>query len=55
MVKAQFRTLGHRFFSQPAFKQVLFENVAFFGQKFLRAVRENDANALDVEGLDVVG
>ena len=55
VVKAQFRTLRHGFVSQPALKQVLFEDVAFFGQQFFRAVRKNDANTLDVEGLDVVG
>ena len=55
MVESEFGALRHGFIRQPALEQVLFEDVAFLCQQFLRSVGENDADALDIKGLDMVG
>ena len=55
MVQSQFRTFGNGFVRQPAFKEMLFQNVPLFGQQFLCPVGENDSDALHVKGFDVVG
>ena len=55
MMQVQFGTFGHGFVGQPAFKEVFLEDIPFLGQKFFRSVRENHANAFDIQGLDVVG
>ena len=55
MVELEFGALGHGFIRQPAFKEVFFENIPLLGEQFFRAVRKDDADALHVEGFDVVG
>ena len=54
MVKQEFGPLPDRFIGQPAFKQVLLEHIALFGQQLFRAVGEDDANAFDIQRFHVV-
>ena len=54
MMKQEFCPLCNRFIGQPALEQVLLEHIALLGQQFLRTVGEDDTNALDVEGFDMV-
>ena len=55
MMKQEFCPFCNRFIGQPALKQVLLEHIALLGKQFLRTVGEDDTNALDVEGFDMVG
>ena len=54
-MQMQLCTFGHGFIGQPSFKEVLFENISLLGQEFFCSIRENHADAFDIQGLDVVG
>ena len=54
MMQMQFCTFGHGFIGQPSLKEVLFENIPLLGQEFFCPIRENHADAFDVQGFDVV-
>lgn len=54
-MQVQFCTFGDGFIGQPTFKEMFFEDVSLLGQEFFCSIRENHADAFDVQGLDVVG
>ncbi len=53
VVEQEFCTLFAGLVAQPAFKKVLFQNIAWFCEKFLGAVWENHPYPFHIQGFDV--